>query len=81
MAPQKHFLAAEKHNLVASLQFVHGVLRALDKSHHFHNAVPLVYSALFPTVFDGRSEQEPVATATMRQYAPLASLRPFSTAW
>ena len=69
------------HDLVASLQFAHGVLRALDHGHRFSTAAPLVHAVLYPTVFDGRSEQDPVATASLRQYAPLASLRHFSTAW
>jgi hypothetical protein len=68
---------------VPALQYVHGVLRALADARsgrRLSAAADLVYAALYPTVFDARAEQAPVAAAAGRQYPPLAPLRPFTTA-
>jgi len=69
-----------KINFVGSLQFVHGALVALSAGNHFGAAVPLAYAAFFPTVFDGRHNQDLVAAGGTRSYAPLVTLKGFSTA-
>jgi len=77
---QKLFLTVRKEAFVGSLQFVRGVLAALNAGGLFEAAVPLAYAAFFPTVFDGRHDQDLVAAGGTRSYAPLVSLRAFSTA-
>ena len=56
-------------DFIESLQFAHQLLSLFDRKRIFSQALPVVYSLLYPTVFEAEAEQRRPNKVSTRTYA------------